>query len=195
MGSVAGEITSGGLLSLPRIVGNVFLTISLVFILGGCVALSHLADSSSQTSTPAPPLLDRQKSVFVAMPEDGGSASSWYIGSGRVVAHTVAGAFSRRGVPVYLPERRVENSEVVAAALRWKADYAVRSTITRWDQRNRLLGRPSRLTIGVSVIDVATARVISSASIEGFSYLAPATLPAPEELLAGPLSQYLDMLY
>lgn len=171
------------------------LAITLVVILAGCAALSRPPEPLSRAAVPAVPILDRHKTVFVAMPEDGSSGSLWYVGSGRLVTHAVANAFSRQGIRVCISERRVKHEDVVAAAMLMNAGYAVRPTITRWDQRNEWLGCPGRLSVGLSIIDVASARVVSSASVNGFSHLAPATLPTPDELLAGPLSQYLNALY
>jgi hypothetical protein len=168
-----------------------FLVVVLATGLGGCGAL--LTPPPAPAS--APPLLNRDKAVFVAMSEDGHSASQWYVGSGRVVAYAVANAFSRRGVPVCLSDKQVKNDDIVATALRARAAYAVRPVITRWDQRNEWLGRPGNLTINISIIEVASARVVSSASINGFSYVASAILATPDELLSGPLSQYLSALY
>lgn len=176
---------------MPRITTTLFLAVALAIALAGCAALS----GPPPAEVSMPPLLDRDKVVFVAMPEDGHSTSLWYVGSGRVVAYAVANAFSRRGVPVYLSDRQVKGDDLVAAAARARAAYAVRPVITQWDQRNEWLGRPGNLNIGISIIDVASARVVSSASINGFSYLASAIVATPDELLSGPLSQYLSALY
>jgi hypothetical protein len=173
------------------------LTLVLAAALGGCAQISHLATmlTPPPEAPPAPPVMDSQKAVFVDLPEDGGSASLWYVGSGRVVATAIADAFSRRGVPVCVSPRRLANDDVLFAAARAKAGYAVRPVITRWEPRNEWLGNPSRLIIRISVIDVASARIIASSPVESFTFYSSIATPAADALLAGPLTRYLNTLY
>lgn len=182
---------------MSRMIRKAILAAALVVVLAGCTTLSHLSGISfpSQAATRIPPLLDREKSVFVALPEDGGSASLWYVGSGRMAATAVADAFLKRGVSVYLSGTQMTNEDAVEAAARLKAGYAVRPVITWWEPHNKWLGLPSRLIIRVTITDVATARVIASDPIESHTPLASLTNAAPEVLLASPLSRYVDTLY
>lgn len=182
---------------MSRMIGKTIFATALVAALASCSVVSHLSGALHPAAVGAsvPPVLDRRLSVFVALPEDGRSASLWYIGSGTAVAQAVAGAFSKHGVPVYLSDKRMTDDDAVAAAARLKAGYAVVPIITWWDQRNTWLGFPSRLAIRVAIIDVATAGVIASKPIESYALLASLTTPAPDSLLAGPLSRYVDTLY
>ena len=183
---------------MSRMIGKAIFATALVVVLASCSVVSHLSEAlhpAAPAAAPAPPVLDRRVSVFVALPEDGRSASLWYIGSGKAVAQAVAGAFSKHGVPVYLSGKQMTDDDVVAAAARLKAGYAVVPVITWWDQRNDWLGFPSRLAIRVAIIDVTTSRVIASKPIESYALLASLTTPAPDSLLAGPLSRYVDTLY
>lgn len=171
-----------------------FLVAAFIAALTGCGALPHLSWLHPAPAT-VPPILDRQKAVLVAIPADGGSAASWNVGSGAVVAYAVANAFSRRGVQVYVSEKQMTTDDVMAEARRLKAVYVVQSTIVLWDQHNEWLGWSSKLGIKVAVIDAATAHVISSASINGHVPFGSITIPSPDTLLAGPLSHYLEALY
>jgi hypothetical protein len=182
---------------MSLMIGKNSLAAALIVVLAGCTALPFLSKAPHETAPAAPvaPKLDLRMSVFIALPDDGGSASLRYIGSGKAVSHAVAGAFSKHGVPVYLSGARMTEDDAIEAATRLKAGYAVLPVITWWDQRNKWLGFPSRLAIRIAIIDVATGRVIASKPIESHTLLASFSTPDPDSLLAGPLSKYVDTLY
>ncbi len=181
---------------MPRMILKSILVAALIIPLAGCAAISRQFTSApSEGVVFLPPLLNPHGSIFVSRPDDGGTASLWCVDSGRVVSYAVANAFSNRGLSVHISEKRMTRDDTIRTAAWLKADYAVLPLITRWDPRNTWLGWPSKLSIRVTIVDVATGRVLSSEPINYFNPLSSLVSPAPEVLLEGPLSKYVDGLY
>jgi hypothetical protein len=174
-----------------------------VLVLTGCTTISDMAESAkcavqdwTRPKEASQVHLDRQKSVFIALPADAQSPCASYVGSGDCVAHAMARAFARRGIPVEVAKKRLTNDEAVSLAARTNSGYVVLPVITRWEQRNTWLGQPSRLALWVSVIETASGKVVvaepvKSCSIQPVSF----TVESPETLLERPLSRYVNNLY
>jgi hypothetical protein len=172
------------------------LAVALVISLLGC----SIGPAKSVLTNPAPISLDRRldprKSVYIALPEDGESGNVAYIGSGRAVAQAIGAAFRKRGIAVHVGEGKMTNEDALAAATRLKAGYMVLSVITLWEQRNKWLGRPSKVAVRVTIADAATGRAIESKSIETRNRTVIAfSIVDPETLLEEPLKDYVSGLY
>jgi len=140
--------------------------------------------------------LDPLRAVFVTIPGDGEFASVWCLGSGRAVAQAITAAFAKQGIPVYIAEEQLAYEESLLAAARLKAGYVALSVITLWDQRNEWLGRPSSVAVRVSIVDVATGRVIESKPIVTHNRTQLAfTIVGPETLLEKSLNEYVSKFY
>lgn len=159
----------------------------------GCSASYQINNLSGAAQTSR---LDRQKPVYVTIPQDGAYQSKPYLGSGQLVAQTVAAAFARTAAQVHIAEKTLSNEEVIAAAQKLGAGYVVVPTIAHWEQRStEWSGRPSKMAIRVTILDAKTGIQLSSTSIEGRSRIVSLTSTSPESLLKDPLAQYVGGLY
>jgi len=169
------------------------LWLSAVLLLAGCTAKYQIDNLSGTAGTTR---LDRQKAVYVTVPQDGSYESKPYLGSGQIVAQAVAAAFARSAAQVHVAERQLTTEEVLATARKLGAGYIVVPIIAHWEQRaTEWSGRPSRMAIRVSILDAATGNQISATSVEGRSRIVSLTSTTPESLLRDPLAQYVSSLY
>jgi len=176
------------------------LVLGHAFTLMGCAAIRDITESvypSWAVPAQGPRVsLDRTKSVFVALPADAESPSGRYVGSGQLVGQAVAEAFAGHGIAVEVGKKRLTNDEAMAFAAQINAGYVVLPIITRWEQRNRWLGVPSRLALWVSVVETPTRRVIMAEKVKSWSIEPLAfTIENPGALLEQPLSRYVASLY
>ncbi len=165
----------------------------VVLLIVGCRANYQVNSLSGTADTPR---LDKQKAVYVTVPRDGVHESKPYLGSGQIVAQTVAAAFSRAAARVHIAEKQLTNEEAIAFARGLSAGYVVVPTIAHWEQRaTEWSGRPSKMAIRVTILDAMTGDPISQTSIEGRSRIVSLTSTSPESLLRDPLAQYVSGLY
>lgn len=167
-------------------------TLSLLVVLSGCTAsyqVEPLSGSQRPTLDPAAPL-------YVAVPEDGAYGETVYQGSGQLVTQAVASAFSARAGTVAVADQHVDRQTAMEQAAATGARYLVWPTIVHWEARaTEWSGRPSRMALRVTIIDVESSRQVDSTAIEGRSRRMTFTSTSPEALLKEPLQQYVDGLY
>ena len=176
---------------------KVFLAVSFVILFSGCAAILDRT-AIFHKAKPAPTSLvhlEQGKSVFVAVPGDSTFGGVSYLGSGRTVAEAIARAFSKRGVTVHVAGKQLTDEDAVAAAVQLKAGYVVQAVITRWEHRNGWFGYPDRVAVRITVVDVATGRVIAARSIEKRGRIVSVTTETPDSLLEDPLCQFANGLY
>jgi hypothetical protein len=175
----------------------------VIVTLATCATMSDMAGSAKSTvhgwikpeEIPRAHL-DRQKTVFIALPADAETFTDRYVGSGQSVARAVAEAFARQGIPAQVAKNRMTNDEALSFAARTGSGYVVFPAITRWEQCNTWLGRPSRLALHVSVMDTASGKVVMAEPVKSVSFEPVSfTVESPEELLERPLSRYVSSLY
>jgi len=134
--------------------------------------------------------------VYVAVPQDGAYGNKFYAGSGQVVAQAVATAFSATATRVHVADEAVANDQSIITARSASAGYLVVPIIAQWEQRaTEWSGRPSRMAIRITIIDVASGNQITSSAIEGRSRIFSFTSTSPESLLKDPLARYVQELY
>jgi hypothetical protein len=164
----------------------------LLTLLVGCTAryqVNNLAGAASAQ-------LDRTKGLYVTVPQDGAYGTTVSFGSGQIVAQAVADAFSGVGARVHIAERAVGKDQSIVAAKSLNASYLVMPAIVHWEQRaTEWSGRPSRMAIRLSIIDVTTGDEVTSSAIEGRSRIVSFTSTTPESLLRDPLARYVRGLY
>ncbi|HEV7803244.1 MAG TPA: DUF4823 domain-containing protein, partial [Burkholderiales bacterium] len=142
-------------------------------LLCGCTARYQVKNIAG---TEVSSRLDRQKPVYVTIPEDGAYASQRYAGSGQTVAQAVAAAFSRAAARVHVADRSMTKEQTVASAIKLEAGYIVVPVIAQWEQRaTEWSARPSRITLRLTVIDVVSGHEVTATSIEGRSRIVSLT--------------------
>ncbi len=168
------------------------LTVACALLFVGCTAryqVNNLAGSDTAK-------LDRSQGVFVTIPQDGAYGARPYVGSGQIVAQSVAAAFSPMASRIHIADKPLTNAEATEAAKAQGAGYLVVPTIAQWEQRaTEWSGRPSRMAIRVTVLDVATGKQLTSTAIEGRSRIMSLTSTSPESLLRDPLATYVQSIY
>ncbi len=132
----------------------------------------------------------------MTVPGDGSYEAKSYAGSGQLVAQAVGAAFARSANQVHVAEARTDIDEALKSANKLGAGYVVVPTIAHWEQRaTEWSGRPSRMAIRISILDAATGKQITAASVEGRSRIVSFTSTTPESLLRDPLAQCGGGLY
>lgn len=166
--------------------------VTLLILLVGCTAKYQVNNLAGVGTVQ----LDRSKGVYVTVPQDGAYGSTTSAGSGQSVAQAVAAAFSGVAARVHIAERAIGNDQSIVAAKSLNAGYLVVPVIVQWEQRaTEWSGRPSRMAIRLTIIDVTTGDQLGSSAIEGRSRIVSFTSTNPESLLRDPLARYVRVLY
>jgi hypothetical protein len=141
--------------------------------------------------------LDPGKGVLVAVPADGQYGRKVYAGSGRTVAQKTAAAFSRYSPRVEVATATATNrEESLAAARRAGAGYLVVPDILHWEQRaTEWSGIPSRVSLSMTVIDVATGTDVRSGLLESRSAVMTLIRPNPDVLAQNLIDENVAVLY
>jgi len=164
----------------------------IVSLIVGCRASYQVQNVGGANTT----RLERDKGIYVTIPTDGAYGSTTYPGSGQIVSQAVAAAFSRHAVQVHVAQKQLTSEETISTARNLGAGYLVMPKIAQWEQRaTEWSGRPSRMSIRLTILDVMSGGQISSTSIEGRSRIVSFTSTSPESLLRDPLARYVNGLY
>lgn len=170
--------------------------LSLALLIPFVVTACHATYQVSNLSGAHVSRLDGQRSVYVVVPRDGTYGSTSYAGSGQIVAQAVAAAFSKFATRVSIATKAQTDEEGLDAARTIGAGYVVVPAIVHWEQRaTQWSGIPSTMSVRVTVLEAASGKQISSASVEGRSRIVSLTPTTPESLLQDPLAQYVGGLY
>lgn len=163
-----------------------------VTLLVACSARYNTTDLGGDPSAS----LERGSNVFITVPEDGRYGATTYSGSGHTVAQAIANAFSMYSGNVEVASQpRMGRDEAIEYARKQGIDYVVVPAIAHWEQRaTEWSGKPSRMTIRISVYDVK-GKLLDSTAIEGRSRVMSFTSTSPESLLRDPLNNYAKKLY
>ena len=123
--------------------------------------------------------------MYVTTPPDGrDDRRRTYAGSGGWTASAIAGALRDRGATVILGDTAASLPEAVQAAGVANADYVVYSRITHWsDRATEWSGIPDRITLNMSVHEVATDAVLNRQEIRASSRWATFGGDHPQDLL------------
>ena len=123
--------------------------------------------------------------VYVPTPPDGrDDRQRTYEGSGDWTASAIVDALRDRGAKVILGDLAVNPADAIAAAGVADADFVAYSRITHWsDRATEWSGIPDRITLQVSVHDVATDTMLDRQEIRASSRWATFGGDHPQELL------------
>lgn len=169
-----------------------YATVAVLLLLIGCTAKYQVNNLAGNEKV----RLDRGVAVYIAVPQDGAYSTKTYSGSGQYVAQSIAAAFSEMGAPVHVGEKNIGSDQAIEKAKAVSAGYLVTTVISLWEHRaTEWSGRPSRMAIRLSIIDVATGNQIAASAIEGRSRIMSFTSTSPESLLRDPVLNYVRGLY
>lgn len=140
--------------------------------------------------------LDKSKTVYISVPEDGVYGSIIYKKSGHMTVEAIKSALVNH-IHSIKEGREVESYNIALENAQEKgAEYLIFPVILQWVERvTELSGKPDKITIQISVFDVKTDSEISLVLIksEGSFWLFEGG--HPQDLLKKPISQYIDSLY
>ncbi|CAG2151176.1 DUF4823 domain-containing protein [Cupriavidus plantarum] len=177
-----------------RIIG-VSAAAAMVVAITGCTA-SYKNVKTGGTDLAAGGQLDSSAAVYIALPKDGAYGAKAYAGSGRTVASAIAQALSQKARRVDVAEAEQTRDQTLSEAKRLGARYAVIPVIAHWEQRaTEWSGRPSRMSLDMSVYDADTGTKIDARSITARSRIVSFTSTSPDSLLTSPLKAYAQQLY
>ena len=171
----------------------VFCNMFFCLLLCGCSASYSIKDISSKT---AKTITNKNSIVFVSIPKDGSYEVIPYPGSGQIVAQEVVSAFSDITKNVVIGEQYQSIDDAFATAKTHNAAYLVVPIIAHWEQRaTEWSGKPSRMSVRLSIYDVESRLMIKTTIIDGRSRIVSFTSTSPQSLLKTPLKTYVNSLY
>ena len=166
-----------------------FLTSALIILLSGCTA-SYQQDQGTELSEPLP----QSAAVYIVIPADGRSESQVYSNSGMMTADATRSAFSRHTSSIRLVDTCGIRS--CLAKLEGETGYLVVPEILHWEDRaTEWSGKAERLEVKITVYDVSTQEILTSTVFNGRSRWATLGGDHPQDLLPGPINEYVDSLY
>ena len=172
-----------------------WLSVTLLALGGACTSSYQQRETTGVQASAFQ--LDSGKSVLVTVPADGSYGDRTYAGTGRTVAQKTAAAFSRysRRVEVAAPEIS-KRDDLLAEARKIGAGYLVIPTVTHWEVRaTEWSGIPSRVSISIAILDVATGRELRSTLLESRSAVMTFVRPNPDALAEHMINENVSALY
>lgn len=140
--------------------------------------------------------LSPERSFLVISPEGGSYGSRFYQSSGKMTADAVAESFSKYAARVDISEGHKGEVDPRELGRDGGYDYVVVPKITRWEDRaTEWSGKPDRITILISVYDVAGGSTVNSAVLHGKSKWATFGGDHPQDLLPKLLGEYAKSLF
>ena len=169
-----------------------YLYLALVLLLvTGCADKHQLV----RPNTPSMKL-DKEKSVYVAMPKDGFYGVKSYPGSAKSVLSATVKAFSTYSNNVQSGHEYQTFDAALSYAKSKHYSYLIFSKILHWEDRaTEWSGKPDKVTLKVDIIDPRTNKVLDSVTINGTSGIATFGGDHPQDLLTEPLNEFAKSLY
>ena len=130
-------------------------------------------------------LLPAESSVYVTTPRDGqDDRPRTYVGSGEWTRSAITAALRGRGMQVTEGGPADGSSELIARAAQVGAGFAVDCQIVHWSDRvTEWSGIPDRITLDLSVYDVATGAALNRQQVRASSRWATLGGDHPQDLL------------
>ena len=166
----------------------------LVFVLLGLAACedTFAVDRPNQFSKYIVP----SATGYVSVPPDGQYEQITFPGSGQTVAYDVTEAFARHMAKVVTGKAPQTFKAALESAKAAGARYLIAPAILNWEDWNtEVSGRSDKMKMEISVIEVATGKVIERAVLSGTNGIPELGSTKPEQLIATPLNQYVDSLF
>lgn len=189
------HVTSGGRVALPCLNwGRRMRFLVLVLVLIGLAACEDTfsvkrPNQISQYIVPS-------ATGYVSVPPDGEYSPFTFTGSGMKVSDAVTAAFARHLAKVVTAKAPQTLDSALAKAKEAGARYLIAPEIVHWeDWDTEFSGRSDRMSIEISVIEVASGDVIEHAVLAGVNGIPELGSTKPEQLIPPPLNRYVDSLF
>ncbi len=158
----------------------------------GCADSHHLIQDNKYAQEKVSP----DGTAYIARPADGYYGKIHYEGSGAMVAQMLQAALLDYMMQVDISAGWEKYPAALKAARRDGYTYLFFPTITHWEDRaTEWSGIPDKAAVRLVVIDTASGRTLSVATVEGTSGLTTFGGDHPQDLLPEPLKEYVDQLF
>lgn len=163
----------------------------LVSVLPSCADTHSIKRSDASAA-----MLDPAGSAYVSMPMNGRYGQTVYADSGTITAVEVTRAFSAF-LTITTQARYAQSKDEALEQARIEGySYLVHPVIRHWEDRaTEWSGLPDKISVEISVFDVATGELLDNARIDGKSKWATLGGDHPEDLLEKPLAEYARTLF
>jgi uncharacterized protein YceK len=166
------------------------ITILMLTFISGCADVTKVTRNEAREVA-----LNSKAKTYVSIPADGRYGEQQYTGSGKIAAGIVLGAFSTKMLHVDIGEKYEAFDNALGTAKTGGYQYLISPKIIHWEDRNTAWsGRPSKASINIRIIDVASGDMIDSVVIDSRSSVMRMTDPSPEDALPAPIQEYVDSL-
>lgn len=168
-----------------------FVTLCSVALLVGC-ADSHTWTPQQNGSA----RIAANDRILITTPLDGEYGTHVYNGSGRNTAKIIYNATNAKSRMVRIGGVSENFEDAVTQAQRSDQDILIFPTILHWEDRATEWSMiPDKVEVKVDVVDVRTGGIISSGVIKGSSGLATLGGDHPQDLLPGPVAEFVSSLF
>lgn len=166
-----------------------------MFLLGTLAACQSSYDVRSASGGNANRTIPPAASVFVAEPPNGRFGRSVYAGSGSMTAQALVAALSPMIEVVKASNGRVGRAEGMAQAKQGGFTHYAEPIIVLWEERaTEWSGKPDRIIIRITVLEVASGQIVDVSTIQGNSKWATLGGDHPQDLLPVPMRTYVARL-
>lgn len=166
------------------------LVISTTLILG-CADTHSIKNTSSYSNVK----FESQSSVYIAMSKNGEYGEHYYGNSGKMVSQIIQSALSVKLNNIELASQPENYKVALENAASKQIDYLVYPTILHWEDRaTEWSGKPDKVQVKISVVDVKSNSEVKSGVIDGKSGIWTFGGDHPQDLLPEPTQQFFQDL-
>lgn len=145
---------------------------------------------------PAQQRLTRGLPAYIALPQDGNYAGKAYAGSGARIAGALTTALARYCSQVTTGGKVESEAQMLSSAMRANAKYAFHMTLAHWEPRAVVWsGKPTQVSIIVSVHDVPTGRKLFSRQVGAHGKSVTVISDHADDLAEEALKRFADSIF
>lgn len=134
--------------------------------------------------------------AYISIPKDGRYGNNNYYGSGATASQILLLSFSKHLTQVETGNEYQSYKEALNYAKENKFEYLIFPLILEWEDRaTEWSGIPDKVSIKISIINIATSKTLDSVIINGTSGLSTFGGDHPQDLLKKPIDDYVSKLF
>ncbi|MDJ0852554.1 MAG: DUF4823 domain-containing protein [Myxococcota bacterium] len=161
-----------------------------------CLGCSHTYQVKGEGGTRGEVKISRESSFLVGIPADGTYGEHYYEGSGLMTTGELVRALKPHARKVQAAEESATRERYLEQARAEHLDYLIVPAILHWEERaTEWSGRPDRIEIMLTLVEVSSGRTLDETNIVGKSRWATFGGDHPQELLPVPCEQYAAALF
>ena len=170
----------------------IVIVVVLLGLLGGCADSHNIIRQSTESLVPISP----RDSFYISLSRDGVYGNEAYLGSGLTLSEVILSSFAKYARHVDVATTVEPYEEVLKTARTKKYDYLVYPTILHWENHaTEWNALPKKVKVKIDVIKVDDDSLFNSVIIEGKSGLAIFGDGKPQDLLPGPIDEFVSSMF